>query len=290
MNYQLKYEESYVGARLSVAKDGAQIMDNLWSHGTQYKLKVGYSFVLTGWAYYDGQYTNYLQTTDGLYIPINTYDGTQNNWTIQQNAVTIRKYTDSDAQYQINKIIKNGESIIRNNLLCARYADRFTKEQRAQIKSLQLRLQARNEALQAGGFVEDVRTGYPQEYAELSGYLDRLMKDESIGVASWVVVVIAATIIAGMGAAIYFTVKHLAEESEKDVKFSKELTASLVNKLTEEEYQQLLDETKGLLTKSKIKGLIGGSSLVIEVAIAAVAGYTIYKFIKNRRHDLRKRF
>lgn len=283
MAYQLKYEESYAGKTLTCEKQGAQIMNGIWGYGVVYGCNKGNSFVLSGYAYYDREYTNYLQTVDGWFIPIDTYKGTQNDWSISNTAVRVKKYTDSDAQRQIWKIIHNGEEILRCNLLCARYANRFSKEQLAQIKAVQLRLQARNEALQVGGFTENVSTGKPSEYAELSGYLDRLMSDQTIGVATWVVVVIAATIIAGMGAAVYFTVKNLADESERDVKYSKELTASLVNKLTEEEYQQLLKETKNMLTKSKIKALVRGSSATIKLAIAAVGAYAIYKFIKERR-------
>ena len=109
------------------------------------------------------------------------------------------------------------------------------------------------------------------------------MAGETIGVATWVVVVIAATVLAATATAAYFTYKSLADESEKDVKFSKELTSTLVNKLTEEEYQQLLQETKGLLTKSKIKGLIRGGSSVAKVALLIVGGWSIYQIIKQAR-------
>lgn len=108
------------------------------------------------------------------------------------------------------------------------------------------------------------------------------MTGETVGVATWVVVVVAAAVIAGLGTAAYFTYKSLADESERDVKFSKELTATLVNKLTEEEYQQLLNETKGLLTRSKIKGLLRGSTGVAKAALLAVGGYMIYKLIRQR--------
>ena len=186
--------------------------------------------------------------------------------------VAIASYSQSAAQAQANKIIANNKIIIRNNLLCARFAKRFTEQQQAQIRELQSRLQARNAALQAGGLTENVQTGYPKEYAELSGYLEALMNGEAIGVATWVVVVIAATVIAATATAAYYTYKRLADESEVDAKFSKELTATLVSKLTPEEYQQLLDETKGLLTKAKIKQLVRGTSKWLLLAGVAAAG------------------
>lgn len=216
------------------------------------------------------------QTTGGGYIFLS--DGWQ-----EVGQVPVAQYSQTQAQALVNQIIRNNESILRNNLLCARYANRFTPGQQAQIRELQNRLQARNNALQAGGLCDQIQTGYPAEYAELSAYLDALMSGETIGVATWVVVVIAATVLAATATAAYFTYKSLADESEKDVKFSKELTATLVNKLTEEEYQQLLQETKGLLTKSKIKGLIRGGSSVAKVALLIVGGWSIYQIIKQAR-------
>ena len=135
--------------------------------------------------------------------------------------------------------------------------------------------------MQAGGLTQNIRTGYPAEYAELSGYLDALMQGNAIGIATWVVVVIAATVIATTATAAFFAYKSLADESERDVKYSQELTKSLVSKLTPEEYQQLLDETKGMLTKTKIKSLVsGGIGSLKWVAIAAGA-YVIYKVVKQ---------
>ena len=76
-----------------------------------------------------------------------------------------------------------------------------------------------------------------------------------------------------------FLYKKLAEESEQDVKYSKELTATLVSKLTEEEYQQLMDETAGLLTKSKIKQLVRGDmKWLLFATVGAFAWYYISKW------------
>ena len=205
------------------------------------------------------------QTTSGYWVELDE------GWQLI-GTVAIASYSQSAAQAQANKIIANNKIIIRNNLLCARFAKRFTEQQQAQIRELQSRLQARNAALQAGGLTENVQTGYPKEYAELSGYLEALMNGEAIGVATWVVVVIAATVIAATATAAYYTYKRLADESEVDAKFSKELTATLVSKLTPEEYQQLLDETKGLLTKAKIKQLVRGTSKWLLLAGVAAAG------------------
>lgn len=214
------------------------------------------------------------QTTSGGYIFLS--DG----WK-EIGTQAIMQYSQSQAQALVNKIIKNNEQIICNNLLCARYAHKLTENQRAQVRELQHRLQARNNALQAGGLTQDVQTSYPAGYAEMSAYLDKLMAGEGVGVATWVVVVIAATVIAATATAAYFAYKSLADESEKDVKFSKDLTRTLTSKLTEEEYQQLLDETKGIVTKARIKQAVGSYGKVLTIAAFVVGGGLLYRWIKN---------
>ena len=215
------------------------------------------------------------QTTSGKYIVLSE------GWQFVGNA-PIMRYSQSAAQALVQTIIENNKTITRCNCLCARYAGSFSQEQLAQIKALQERVMARSKALQDSGLTENVKTGYPEEYAELSPYLQKIMDDESIGIATWVVVVIAATVIAATATAAYFAYKSIAEESERDVKFSKELTASLVNKLSPEEYQQLLNETKGMLTKSKIKSLVRGGWGALQYVAMAAGAYAIYKIIKSK--------
>lgn len=282
MSMELKYDQSLTGAKMAAKNNSVQFQSQPGKgYGTvidantgDYIICTGYYFVLPGYAYAQG--------TVGWYAVIDLSKNQGDYWTVTNNAAKVPTYTDNQANKLIQQIINNNISILRNNLLCARYADRFTAQQQQQIKMLQKRLQARNNALQAEGLCTGIETGYPEEYAELSPYLERLMTGETVGVATWVVVVVAAAVIAGLGTAAYFTYKSLADESEKDVKFSKELTATLVSKLTEEEYQQLLNETKGLLTKSKIKGLLRGSTGVAKTMLTIVGGYMIYKLIRQR--------
>lgn len=282
MSMELKYDQSLTGAKMAAKNNSVQFQSQPGKgYGTvidantgDYIICTGYYFVLPGYAYAQG--------TEGWYAVIDLSKTQGDYWTVTNNAAKVPTYTDNQANKLIQQIINNNISILRNNLLCARYADRFTAQQQQQIKMLQKRLQARNNALQAEGLCTGIETGYPEEYAELSPYLERLMTGETVGVATWVVVVVAAAVIAGLGTAAYFTYKSLADESEKDVKFSKELTATLVSKLTEEEYQQLLNETKGLLTKSKIKGLLRGSTGVAKTMLTIVGGYMIYKLIRQR--------
>ena len=271
----MKFEATYQGRVYSMNSGVLYQYD-----GTLYGTAVDGQSVrvaLTGYSVTSKKGTVAYQTTSGYYIVLS--EGWQ-----QVGIASIAKYSESQAQALVNKIIKNNKTILCNNLLCARYANRFTESEQAQIRSLQARLQARNESLQAGGLTKDVQTNYPAGYAELSAYLDALMAGEAIGIAVSTVVwiVVACVVVAGLGTAAYFAYKTLADESEKDVQFSKELTATLVSKLTPEEYEQLKAETKGIVTKARIKQSLGSYWNIIKWVAIAFAGYTAYKMIKQR--------
>lgn len=229
---------------------------------------------LTGYTAVSSRGSVGYQTKSGEYIILSE------GWEYIGNA-PIMQYSQTQAQAQVNKIIANNKIIISNNLLCARYAQKLTEEQRAAVRTLQSRLMERNAALQNQGLTTNVQSSYPAGYAELSPYLERLMSGEAVGIATWVVVVIAATVLAATATAAYYWYKSLADESEQDVKYSKELTQILTSKLTEEEYAQLLDETKGIVTKSKIKAALGSYwGIAKTLLIGGAAAYAAYKIIK----------
>lgn len=236
-----------------------------------------YRVALTGYSEVGASGKTGWQTTSGGFIFLE--DGWQRTGT-----APIAQYSQTKAQALVDKICDNNKIIISNNLLCSRYAKKLSEEQQSLVRELQTRLIERNNALQAGGLTTDIEKSYPAGYAELSAYLEALMAGETIGVAVSTIVwiVVACVIAAGMGTAAYFAYKELADESERDVKYSKDLTRILTSKLTEEEYQQLLDETRGIVTKSKIKqALRSGANWMILIAAGAL-GYFGYKIIKNR--------
>lgn len=214
------------------------------------------------------------QTTNGGYIILS--EGWQ-----QVGTVAIGKYSQTQAQKLVDKIIKNNITIVQNNLVCARFASKFTAEQQQMIRELQNRCESRKNALAGQGLCSNVKTSYPKGYADLGGYLDALMNGEAIGIATWAVVVIAAVIIAATATAAYFAYKAFAEESERDVKYSQELTKILMEKLTPEEYEQLLQETQGIVTKARLKAGLRGGWSVLTIAAVAVAGLAAYKVFKN---------
>ena len=277
MALQLKYDERFSGCK-AVAGNGAQVCTYPANSGVFYNVNGGDYAICTGY-YLDQTDSNYIyvQITSGMYLPVDLY---ASNWQFTSEYVRISNYSQTEAQAVVNRIIKNNEHILCKNLLCARYANKLSESERAQVRALQNRLIARNSALQSEGLLGDVRTSAPGGYAELSPYLDSLMSNGAVGVATWVVIVIAASVIAA-GTAVYFAYKSIADEAEKDVKYSDDLTRTLTSKLTDEEYQQLLNETKGIVTKARIKSSLGSYGKVLMAAGSAVGGFLLYRYLKR---------
>ena len=212
------------------------------------------------------------QTIGGGYIFL------KDGW---QDMGAIMQYSQSQAQALVNKIINNNKVIIQNNILCARFADKLTADEKTQLYDLQTSLQERNAAIQAQGVCTNIQTSYPQGYVYLQSYLDTFMASGGVGISTAVIIIISAVVIASLSTAAYFAYKSYADQSEKDVKYSKELTQILTSRLTEEEYNQLLAETKGIVTKARIKQTLSTTSNIIWIGLAAVGGYFIYSAYKK---------
>lgn len=224
--------------------------------------------VLNGWYVVRDNGNPMYQTTGGGYIDL------QEGWVRDGMAVS---YPVQTSQQLINEIIAADKTIIQNNLLCARFANRLSATERKQLYDLQSRLQARQQALKDDGLVTIQETSYPQGYADLAPYLQQFMLSGGVGVATIVIVVVAATVIASLSTAAYFAYKYYASEAKQDVQYSKELTAILASKLTDEEYQQLLKETQGIVTKARIKQSLSNYSGIMSVLLIAGGVYLLTK-------------
>lgn len=235
------------------------------------------SVVLTGYTATSSKNNTAYQTTTGGYVFLS--DG---GWE-DKGTSYIGQYTQTTAQKLVNTIIKNNKVIIQNNILCARFANKLSADEKQLLYDLQTRLQDRNAALTTQGVCKNVQTSYPKGYAYLESYLDSFMASGGVGISTAIVIVIAAVVIASLSTAAYFAYRSFANESELDVKYSKELTAALTSKLTEEEYAQLLAETKGIVTKARIKQSLSSSANMIWLGLAAVGGYFIYSFFKDKK-------
>ena len=206
---------------------------------------------LTGWSVQGNNGVTFWQTTSGGYIDLAAgwvYVGQSTGY----SARTVQSY--------VNEIINNNQIILQNNLVCARFANKLTASQRNQIRALQNRLQARNDSLLNDGLVVVKETSYPRGFADLAPALQSIMQGTSgvgsavgVVVATWVVIVTVALIVTSAVTAGYFAYRAYAAESKQDVKFSKELTKTLTSKLTTEEWEQLKQETSGLVTKATFR-------------------------------------
>lgn len=280
MNYNSKYSGQFYQM-----EDGITYTKNVYgkyagstalSHSISQVQLTGY-YVIT-----DSNNTLY-QNTAGSYIDLN--DG----WQYVAYA-PLRQYTAKDAQYYVNKIIKANQQIIKNNLFCARFYNKLTPDEMWTLYQLQLNLESRNNKLIEDGYCTGLKVSSPPGYAMLSTELSTFMNLYNAGaigiaISTTTMVVIAAIVVASMATAAYFAYKYLASEAEKDIKYSEELTKTLMSKLTEEEYQQLLEETNGIVTRQKLLAQFGGFGSAFKWGLIAAAGVVIYKTIKNKREQ-----
>jgi len=233
------------------------------------------SVLLTGYYLTTTRGNTMYQTTKGTYIDLT--DGWQDAGT-----GSVFKASQKSAQSLVDEIIKNNKKIIANNILCARFANKLTDDQKTTLRDLQLRLQARNSSLRDDGICTDLKESYPQGYVYVDSYLENFMNGVSgVGVIATSTIIIAAVVVAALSTAAYFAYKAMAAESAQDVKYSDELTKVLTSKLTDEEYQQLMEETQGIVTKSKIKASLGSYSKVVVLAGVAVAGLFAYRWLSK---------
>lgn len=278
---KIEYLQEYRGAVVTANRDGAQYTNNLANQAAVYSAAAGDTATLTGY-YVEYSSTNYrLQTTSGLWIMLLP----DKAWNVQQGVYTLPDYSVSQAQACVNKIMRNNQIIIQHNILCARFANKLTDEQAKQLRGLQERLQARNAAIRDNSMCEDVYDSFPSGYVYLQQYLVEFMASNrgvGIAVSTIIYIAIAATVIAGLGTAAYFMYRDYADESERDVKYSEELTKTLTEKLTEDEYQQLLNETKGIVTKARIKSSLGSYGKVLLFGGIAAASIFVYRYISKK--------
>lgn len=198
-------------------------------------------------------------------------------------------YSQSQAQDYVNRMIGNNKQILMNNLFCARFAHHLTDGEKQTLYDLEARLYERNSRLLQDGYVSNTSSSEAYGYGELSPYLKSFMAQGVGLVISTTAIVISCVVIASLATAAYFAYKYYWEQSAKDVKYSDKLTRTLMSKLTAEEYQQLMEETKGIVTKSTIKARLGNSVDIVKYALIGFAAYTLYQLITNntRRYGIR---
>lgn len=227
----------------------------------------------------------YQTTTDGW---IELSSGWQNT-----GYSPIRQYTAKDAEYYVNEVIKNNARILENNLLCAAFANKLTEDEQTTLYLLQTRLQSRNQRILDDGLCTDIKVSTPPGYSLLENSLSSFMNAYATGapitggiglvVSTTVVIVVSCVVVASLATAAYFAYKAFAAESKKDVQYSDELTKTLLNKLTPEEYSQLKNETQGIVTKTRISSRFGGAFGLIKWVAVIAGGLIAYKYYKDKK-------
>lgn len=238
---------------------------------------------LTGY-YKQGTSSIMYQTTQDGWIKLS--DGWQNT-----GYAPIRQYTAKDAEYYVNQVIRNNAHILENNLFCARFASKLNDDEQYELYRLQSALQSRNERIVNDGLCTDIKVSSPPGYSKLDGYLNQFMQAyangaeiNGVGVISTTAIIVVSCIVVGsLATAAYFAYKAFAAESEKDVKYSDELTKTLLNKLTPEEYEQLKRETNGIVTKTRLSSRFSGAFGLLKWLLIGAAGYVVYRNIKNKK-------
>lgn len=268
------FDQSFAGAQLISIGEGSicpsVLQTAVTGSGTQWDVDKGRYVECTGWLRGNDKIADwyYAQTIDGRFVLLN-YNAksiSECGWSLYKR----RTYTASAAQKLIDKLISNNKRILENNLLCAYYSNRLSSQQKRDVVTLQRRLEARNDSLKEDGYVSNLITSQPPGYKELLPYLTSL--ENSVG-STTATIIVSCVVIAALATAAYFFYKNLYEESEDDVKYSDELTKTLMSKLTPEEYEQLKKETAGLITKAKIKqkfASFGSGAKVMLIAAAVV--------------------
>lgn len=281
------YDSKFAGAKCTSVNGGVSVPspDSL----NMTKWKDGTTFTSTG--YYvsevgkDGNQEVMLLCTNGQWI-VNNYTSTGSplydyGWNYQLKPTASSNATQRDAQSLLNKIIANNKRILENNMLCRRFAKYLTAAQRQDVKILQQNLEWRNERLTTAGALEGIKYSSPDQLAQYGA-----SKYDINAVATTIIV--AAVVTLAASAAIYYLYKTLLKDSEADVKYSDEFTKTLMEKLTEEEYEQLKQETAGMITKAKIKARFSGAASATKLLL--IGGLILFAMpmLKKTKKQLSK--
>lgn len=259
--YQLQGGEVYSRTSEGVFKYASAVTNSLMS------------VQLTGYFEVSNLGNTMYQTVGGGWINLS------HGWKYQAYA-PIRMYSAKDAQYYVNKVIKANAAIFENNLFCARYADKLSDQEKDLLFELQTRLDIRNTELLKDGLCTDQKVSSPPGYSAWYGYLQSFMTNAISGATATIVVM--AIVVASLASAVYFAYKYMASEAEKDLKYSDELTKVLMERLTPEEYEQLMEETQGIVTKSKLIAKFGGALSALKWGLIAAAGYVLYQAFNKK--------
>lgn len=235
---------------------------------------------------------NRTHVLSGFYFVGNNntwYQDTLGYW-VTGGYQTTKEVAIGNGQDYVNQIIRNNKKIYENNLLCSVAARYMTADDLQLLQDLQNRLLIRNQALENNTLTTSRKVSYPEGYINLSSKLDTLM-NQKVGVvlSTGAMIVVSAVVITSVAVAAYFAYKAFAAESEDDVKFSDELTAKLVSKLSASELAQLYDETEGIVTSARLKEKFGTVAGIGSTLLWFIAGAGLLYWWQNRKTTTKKK-
>lgn len=275
---QLEFDKNIAGKKARISDGTTYWVYTLTSDGKlpTVGVSLGNNLIVTlsGWFFIYGT-KKYYQTLSSRFVI-----DEPSNFTLtgQYDVVPVK-----DSQQLVNTIISNNKRIIENNLLCARFSNKLTTSQTQLLAQLQLRLERRNTALIESGCLTSVSESYPKGYVNFASNLNSVVGKETIG-AVLTTIIIVAIVVASLSTAAYFAYQAYAKESIDDVKFSDDLTKTLMSKLTPEEYEQLRQETGGLITKAKLSAKFSGVFGTVKTfGLIGIGAFLVYKLLTRNK-------
>lgn len=268
----ITFNPEYAGARWLAIRNAACVSLSS-STGEQINIQAGYYVVGTGRYTWDD--TNiYVETTTGYWAVIN-----EQNPDFVGNGKDTK--TSAQAQNLVNNLLETNMRILENNLFCARFSKYLSATEKQNVAILQHNLEVRNAAIMDTDVFSALEQSSPEGYSELQSYLDQLCNENKVGVVvtTSVLLIVSAIVVASLSTAAYYAFSYYAEQATKDLKYSDELTKTLTEKLTAEEYDQLMTETKGLVSKAAITSKLSGSFSWLKYLAYGAAAYFIYKTV-----------
>lgn len=232
--------------------------------------------VLTGLTTTAGDGSTMAQIQNNQWIDLSS-----DPWTRGQMADL---YSQAQAQDYVTRMIDNNKQIFMNNLLCARFADKLTGDQKQQLFDLQSRLSERNQRLLQDGYVSQLQSSEAYGYNAFNAYLQSFMQSGVGLIVSTSTIVITCVVLASVATAAYFAYKYYYEQSARDVKYSDALTRTLLTKLTPEEYEQLMAETKGIVTRASIRARLGANANILKFVLIGAGILFVMSQFKSRTY------
>ncbi|NMA84857.1 MAG: hypothetical protein GX962_13460 [Epulopiscium sp.] len=259
--------------------------------GIQYNksdIRVGYA---TGWYKKDGadflvqvEFEN-LQGTDEL--------GWYQFGYVRAAEYRLYKITENKgAQSMMNELLDINRRIIENNLLCARLITLYDKKgipvpksKRKTLHRLQSNYEYRTNRILNSVFLKNsIKVTKSGSWSKYQNDLQNFMNNPKIGVAPVVIYVIGSVVITALiSGIIYLIFRGDHSEAKKDIVYSDQLTADLIENLPEDVYEQLkkenADNTKEFnkkiddLARKNTRSSLTGSIKTIGYGIAGILGF-----------------